>query len=418
MEKFTTLKINGAKVVIYPINNVRSVQITVTIKCGSWYENENNRGYFHFLEHMLFHGTKKFPSSEKMMAFAKDNGIYTNASTSGKEINYYLQVPDINLNSGLTTLEETIFYPNFPSDKIKNELGVVAQEIKSYWDRPQTRFYNQSDKLIFGDKHPYTQYPLGNIETLQKISSTILKEMHQQYFQPQNMVITVVGNIKNINVFINKLTKIIEKHPNNFLSKLILPTINPSSSKLFVHHDKPEQETISLVWILRNKHKPNREQRVSQKLFSNIIGNSVNSHLFNIFRLKYGLVYQINSQVYNYNNCSFFEIYCQIDPQNSSKFFKVFDRELLSIFSKIDLQDFKKMIKYQNLQSLMTYDSVKDLSQWIISEANNYKKIFMPEDYIKFAQKISFDKTYSFFKDKLLPEKKYIFQMTPIKPEN
>ena len=418
MSKLITKKINKAKVVIYPVEYVRSVQINVTINCGSWYENENNRGYFHFLEHMLFHGNRKFPSSEEMMAFAKDNGIYTNASTSGKEINYYLQVPDINLYSGLIALEETIFYPLIPEDKIKNEIGVVAQEIKSHWDRPETRFYNQSDILIFGENHPYVQDPLGNMKSLQQISSTILKKLHQQYFQPQNMVITIVGNIKNIDILVDKLTKILKKHPNNFLSKFSPPAINPSSSKVFVYHDKPEQETISLVWILRNKQKPNREQRVSQKLFSNIIGNSVDSYLFKIFRLKYGLVYKINSQVYNYDNCSFFEIYCQIDPQNSSKFFEVFDQELPFIFSKINLHVFKKMIKYQDFQSLMTYDSIKDLSQWIIFQANNYKSIFMPEDYVKLAKKINFNKTYSFFKDKLLSGEKYTFQMTPIKPEN
>lgn len=418
MSKVTAIKINKAKIVIYPINNVRSVQINTTIKCGNWYENENNRGYFHFLEHMLFHGNRKFPSSEKMMAFAKDNGIYTNASTGGKDINFYLQVPDINLNKGLKALEETIFYPIFPEDKIKNELRVVTQEIKSKWDHPETRFFNQVDKLIFGENHVFTQDPLGNVETLKHISSVTLKELHQKYFQPQNMIITIVGNIGNIDILVDKLTKILKKHPNGFLPKFVAPPISPSSSKIFIYHDNPEQETISLIWILRNKQKPNREQKVFQKLFSNIIGNSVDSFLFKVFRLKYGLVYKISSQVINYDNCSLFEIYCQIDPQNSPKFFEIFDQELSTILSKIDIHIFKQMIKYQNLQSLMVYDSVKEISQWITSETINNQKIYMPEDYIKLAKKINFTKTYSFFKDKLSPEKKYIFQMTPTKPEN
>lgn len=418
MGKPTTIKINKAKVVIYPINSVRSVQIITTIKCGSWYENENNRGYFHFLEHMLFHGNRMLPSSEEMMSFAKDNGISANASTSGKEINFYLQVPDINLDNGLKALEETIFYPLFPENKIKNEVRVITQEIKSRWDRPETRFFDQNDKLIFGENHVFTQNPLGNTKTLEQINSTILKQLHQQYFQPQNMVITIVGNIGKLDIFVSKLTKIFKVHPNNFLSKFTPPTIKPSLSKIFVYHDKPEQETISLIWVLRNKQKPTREQKVFQKLFSSIIGNNIDSFLFKIFRLKYGLVYNISSHVYNYDNCSLFEIYCQIDPQNSPKFFEVFDQELLSIITKIDYQIFKKMIKYQDLQSLMVYDSVKELSQWITSEAINYNRIFMPEDYIKFAKKINFAKSYSFIKNKLSPEKKYIFRMTPTKPEN
>jgi predicted Zn-dependent peptidase len=418
MRKYTITKINKTKVVLYPIKNVRSIQINLTIKCGSWYENKDNRGYFHFLEHMLFHGNRTFHSTEEMMAFTKDNGIYTNASTSGKEINFFLEVPDVNLTNGLKVFEETIFYPLFPEDKIKNELGVITQEIKSKWDRPETRFFDQEDKLIFGENHPYTQDPLGNIETLQHISSSILKDLHNQYFQPQNMIMTIVGNVGNTDILIKKLTKIFNKHPNNFLSKFVPPTIKPSTSKIFIYHDKPEQETISLIWILRDKQKPNRKQKVYQKLYSNIIGNSVDSFLFKIFRLKYGLVYSINSQISNYDNCSLLEIYCQIDPKNSPKFFEVFDQEMATIFSKIDQYVFKQMIKYQNYQALMVYDSVKEISQWITSEAINYQKIFLPEDYISLTKKINFTKTYSFLKNKLSPQKKYIFRMTPIKPEN
>lgn len=418
MTKPTTININKAKVVIYPIDSVRSVQIIATVKCGSWYEDKSNRGYFHFLEHMLFHGNRLLPSSEEMMAYAKDNGINTNASTSGDKINFYLEVPDINFDKGLTAFEETIFYPIFPENKIKNEIGVVSQEIKSRRDRPETRFFDKNDKIIFGENHPYTQDPLGNLETLQKITSTILRQLHQQYFQPQNMTVTIVGKIGNIDTLIKRLTKIFTNHSNGCLLKFYPPKIQPYSTKINIYHDKPEQETISLIWILRNNQKPTRQQKVFQKLYSNIIGNNIDSFLFKVFRLKYGLVYNINSHVYNYDNCSLFEVYCQIDPQNSPKFFEVFDQEFSTIISSINLEIFKKMIRYQDLQSLMVYDSVDELSRWINSEAVNYNKVFMPEDYIKLAQKINFLKTYSFIKDKLVPEKKYIFRMTPIKPEN
>lgn len=155
MQRPLVLKINQTKVVLFPIKSVRSIEINVMINLGGWYENPDNLGISHFLEHMLFHGTKHMPSAEKMMTYAKENGIYTNAYTSGKNINFYLNVPDVKLNKGIKALEEVLFYPLFPEEKIKNESNVVIQELKSSWDRPETRFYYKTDQLIWTRPYLY-----------------------------------------------------------------------------------------------------------------------------------------------------------------------------------------------------------------------------------------------------------------------
>jgi predicted Zn-dependent peptidase len=417
MSKVITKYINKAKIVLFPIKSVRSIEINVVINCGSWYEDQNNRGVFHFLEHMLFNGTKKLPSAEKMMEFIKENGIYTNAYTSGKMINFYLNIPDIKINQGLKVLDETIFNPLLPEERIKNELKVITQEFLSKWDRPETRFFHQIDEFIFGKDHIYTRDALGEIKHLEKISSLELKNLHSQYFQPQNMIITITGNIKNIPKLIEKLTKILIKYPNTYKSKIDYPLIKPSSQKTFIYQDKPEQETISLIWILEKNKKNNRLEKISANIFNNIFGNGIDSLLFKKFRLKYGLVYSIKSSISNYKNCSILEVCCQIDPKNSQPFLDIFKSELDDIFNQIDETIFKRAINFLNLQSLMTYDSVKEISDTITYQASNYKNIFLPEDYINLSKKINFKKTINYFKEKTTWENKYVFRMTPNKPE-
>jgi predicted Zn-dependent peptidase len=98
MKRPTVLRINRAKVILYPIKSVRSIEINVMINIGSWYEVSKKFGISHFLEHMLFHGTKTMPSAESMMNFVKENGIYTNAYTNGENINFYLNIPDVYLD--------------------------------------------------------------------------------------------------------------------------------------------------------------------------------------------------------------------------------------------------------------------------------------------------------------------------------
>lgn len=418
MQRPLIFEINQAKVILYPIKSVRSIEINVMVNFGSWYEDQSHLGSAHFLEHMLFHGTKNMPSAEIMMAYAKENGIYTNAYTSGKNINFYLNVPDINLDKGIKALEEVIFYPLFPEEKIYNESNIVIQELKSHWDRPETRFYNQVDQILFGKDHIYTKDTLGTIDNIQKINHQQLRNLHQKYFQPQNLIISIVGNIKNPSTIVKKLTKILSQHQNNYQSKLNYPPINPSSQKVLIYHDKPEQETLCLTWILDKDRKYSRLEKTSRTIFSRTLGNSMDSLLFKIFRLKYGLVYNIRSNITNYENCSIFEISSQIDPVNSQKFLKIFDNEFDQIINSLDEEMFNKTIKYTNYQSLMTYDSVREISQMIINEAIKNKDIYLPEDYIKLATKINFPKTSAFFKEKLTTKNRYTFRMTPTKPEN
>lgn len=417
MQKPLVFNINQAKVVLYPIKGVRSAEINVLVRCGSWYEKPNELGYFHFLEHMLFHGTKNMPSTEIMMKNNKENGFYTNAYTSGNSINFYLSSPDVNLNQAIKTVEEIIFYPIFPSEKIGNELNIVAQELKSKWDRPNTRFFHQIDEIYFGKNHIYTRDNIGTMECLEKVNSQILHDLHQKYFQPQNTVISIVGHIKSPKKIIDKLTKILNRHSNTFKSKITYPPIKPAPPQEFIYHDKPEQETIYLTWITKKNQNSTRLDKISQRIFSYTIGNSVDSLLFKTFRLKYGLVYDIKSYQTNFKNYSTFEISCQIDPSKHQKFFEIFNSEFKNLIDQVTPEKFQQTIKYTNLQSLMSYDSVREISNIIINEAFNYKKIYLPENYIKLSKKISYQKTIDFFKSKLTTKNRYVSIMTPIKPE-
>lgn len=387
------------------------------INCGSWYENKNNQGIFHFLEHMLFHGTKNFPNTQDLMSFTKDNGIYTNAYTSGEYIDFYLNVPGINLDKAVKIIEETIFYPIFPENKIENEKNVVIQEFKSKWDRPETRFFYQVDQKIFGTDHLYTRDPIGEIDCIKKFISSDLKKIHQKYFQPQNITILISGNIKNQKNIIDQLSLILNQQKNTYLSKVNIPYIKPSSQKKLIYNDKPEQETICINWILRNKRKSTRIERISQTVFNNILGNGIDSILFKTFRIKYGLVYGIKSKITELKNCTVIEISCQIDPSNSQKFLESFDQEFNGIINQITIDKFQQSIKYINYQSLMVYDSLLEISNWLLSEIKNYKKILLPEDYINLSKKTNFQSTFDFFKEKLNPKNRYVFRMTPIKPE-
>jgi predicted Zn-dependent peptidase len=418
MTKPSVFFINKTKIILFPIKNVRSVKINTSIKCGSQYEKGKSWGIFHLLEHMLFTGTQKFPSAEKISEFNKENGIYSNAFTNRKRILFIQDIPDINLNKGLEIFEEVIFNSLIDETKMKNEFKVINQEFLSKWDRPENRFLYKTNKHIFGKDHIYTRDGLGQIDFIEKIPVANLKKIYLKYFQPQNLTISITGNFSTNQKLIKKMTEILTKYQNNYQPTIKYPLIKPSNKKTIIHYDNPKQDQINLIWILEKNRKNNRLEQISNSVFNNLFGRGSDSLLFKIFRQKYGLVYGIGSSVLDYENCSLFEISCQIDPNNSQKFLKLLKKELKNIFDQIDLKTFQRTINYLNFQTLMTYDSVKGISDMVTNESFEYKEIFLPEDYINLSKEINFQKTINYFKQKITWENKYLFKMTPIKPEN
>jgi len=106
---FRQININGALVALYKTNSLKTISLDVRIRAGSWYEDSEKWGKAHLLEHMMFQGTEMFSDSKAMEIYKEENGIWSNASTSGQRIELIMKMPSESIIAGLRLMEEMLF---------------------------------------------------------------------------------------------------------------------------------------------------------------------------------------------------------------------------------------------------------------------------------------------------------------------
>ena len=159
---------NGIRVVMERIPYVNSVSIGVFINNGSSKEDKHLNGVSHFIEHMLFKGTKNRTAKE--IAESIDNiGGQMNAFTGTEYTCFYIKVLDNHLPIAIETLGDMIFNARFDEEDIQREKGVIFEEIKMYLDSPEDLVYDLLNEMMFEDT-PLALPILGSYESVKSLN--------------------------------------------------------------------------------------------------------------------------------------------------------------------------------------------------------------------------------------------------------
>jgi predicted Zn-dependent peptidase len=192
---------NGLRV-IHIKNKMNNVNVTVSVKVGSENETPENNGVSHFLEHMLWHGTPNL-TEEKIRTELKDKKANYNANTSFKKTSYYIGSPKRHFERSVQILAEIIQNPDFDEKKIETEKNIILDEYKHHKDNPNYFISELLVNKLFKD-HPISKPIIGTQENIEHMNKEMLLKHYSDYYVPNNMVITVVGNLKEPEQFIEK----------------------------------------------------------------------------------------------------------------------------------------------------------------------------------------------------------------------
>lgn len=422
MSKPTLIEINKAQVALYQVKEVRSVIVNIMIKAGSWHEEGASWGAFHLLEHMMFQGCKNLENHEKIEIFKQENGINGNGGTSGKNTTYWFKFPDISTDQSLNFIENFIFNPLLPENEFNKEVSVIEQEYTGKWDNPSARFDRIIYQNLFGKDHVFQRDGLGQPEFIKTLNQSDLKKIHQDYYQPQNMIISVVGNFDKENIE-KKLSSILNRHSNTSINNLKdesnWPVVQPQKQQIN-YQDKVNQSYLVIDWFLSKNKTFDIKTKFGLRMLSYILGGGPNSILFKKIRQELGLVYGISSQSWHYPKTHIFEIWASVDNKNLTTLIENIKNTLNDFLNNpIDKEVFERTRHYMDLQTLMSSDSINSISGSLIDDIFHYNQIYSPEEKIKIAKSIKPEDIRQLLKDHLDWKDAYINIMTPTqsKPE-
>ena len=308
--------------------------VGVAIDAGTRDELPNESGMAHFVEHLLFKGTKR-RRSWHIINWLESVGGQLDAYTTKEETYIYATVPTEYTERALELLADVVLNSTFPENEIEKERDVVLDEIQSYNDSPSELIYDEFEELLF-PHDPIGRNILGTEQSLETFDSARMQTFVRRNYTPDRMVVFAMGNIK-----FDWLVKKIEKYfyITNFSPKLgemvedqrgMQKFLIPHSSFL-THRQSPQpytpahrttpRDTYQAHCIIGNRCIPmTSNERLTMLLLNNILGGpNMSSRLNLALRERNGLCYTIESNVTNYTDTGVWNIYFGCDPRNLAK---------------------------------------------------------------------------------------------------
>lgn len=299
---------NGIKVIMKKLDVYRSVSIGFWIKAGSINENVDNNGISHFIEHMLFKGTKSKTGKEISEIFDTIGGDL-NAFTSKECTCYHARVLDKNLEIAISVISEMLINPLLSNEDIIKEKRVVLDEIDMAEDTPDDVSYDLIAKTVFGD-NSLSRPILGTGENIENFDRDDLSEYMKEYYTSSNAVISIAGNFDEEETIL-----MLEKYMKNFPKGKVYTNLDHNSFHSAYSHVKKDIEQVHLE-IAYNGLTYESEEQFSLAALNNILGASVSSRLFQVIREDHGLTYSINSYISQYKSVGLLSVYASMNSEN------------------------------------------------------------------------------------------------------
>lgn len=338
MRKF---RLKNGITVIFEKNSSKSVAVEVMFKVGSNFENDKIRGISHFLEHMLFEGTKKRKDSREIANEIEKYGAMFNAYTTGDRTAFFIKIVNSRFENALDILSDMVINSVFDKKMIEKEKKVILKEINMVTDEPTQHQWILFQKNLF-ENHPAKNPTYGTVEAVKGISRDILMDYFSGHYIPNNMIISVVGNVNDVKEKIWKYFSVLKP------KKLLLrEEINePRQTKIKKVVEKRNSFNSYMVLGYKTVPKTHKDSYAFEVIES-VLGRGQSGWIFDEIRNKRGLAYQVGIQNDMEKDYGMFAVFAGLDKKNIEKARNIIFQQFrkLENISKKDLEEAKTFIE-------------------------------------------------------------------------
>lgn len=333
---------NGVRIVSEHIPHARSISVGIWVGVGSRYELPEENGITHFIEHMLFKGTKTRTARQIAEEFDRIGGEL-NAFTSKENTCYYAKVLDHHGEFAISILADMFFNSEFANAELEKERQVVLEEILMSEDAPDDDVHEQLWRVMYPTDALGLPI-LGTSNTLQTFTADTIRQYMDKHYYPENIVISVAGNItKDLILHIEKLFSRFERSPKAVKTSLTYPTFH---SGKYVKQREVEQSHIAISYPAIGVKSPDLNSFI---VLNNIIGGNTSSRLFQEVREERGLAYTIFSYQSCYQDVGALTIYSSTTNQQLALLQQTIDETFNEVRSarvtKTELENAKEHLK-------------------------------------------------------------------------
>jgi predicted Zn-dependent peptidase len=381
-----TILRNGVRLIASSMKDAQSLALGIWAHTGSRNEVPEYSGISHYLEHLVFKGTRNY-SCQQIKESIEGKGGSINAFTSEEATCYLVKLPAKYLELALDILSDMVLNPVFPEAEIEKERTVILEEIKMYKDLPQSYVYELLDELLWPEQ-PLGRSILGTVESVNRIKKVDLENYRKKQYTSPNIVISAAGKIDfpRLSALVNKkFSALAEAKPNDFLPAQLRQTC--PNANIF---DKETQQSHFVIGFhgLPREHK----LKYALGLLNVILGGNSSSRLFEEIREKRGLAYEIGTGIKRLKDTGAFVVHAGVDNGKVLEALKLIFLQLSRAKTElVSPSEFKRAKEFLLGQLMLSLEDTMDRMLWIgestlsLDRALSLKQVIREVDKVKVA---------------------------------
>jgi predicted Zn-dependent peptidase len=377
---------SGARLITAPMRERASVSIAVMFAVGSRYEEAERAGLAHFIEHMVFKGSRRYPTAKAISEAIEGVGGVLNAATDKEATLFWAKVPAGKFALAADVLCDMVFRAGLDAAELAKERLVVVEELRMYMDNPQDYVHTLFDEVMWPD-HPLGRDTAGTEETVRSFDRDDCLRYLGEHYRADNVVISVAGAIGHDET-IEVLAPIVAAWGSGPASPPPpAPAFSPDAQRLRFLNKRTEQANVVLgtqgVSYLD-------EDRFAVDMLNAVLGEGMSSRLFLHLREDQGLAYDVHSFTIKHHDAGALGVYLGCEPRRATKAVSAAIGELAALADQpVSDEELAKAREYSKGRLLLQLEGTSSLCNYLGQQELLTGEILLPDEVVRRIDAVS-----------------------------
>ncbi len=403
---------NGLRILTAPMPHTHSVSLSLYVGTGSRYERDEEAGVSHFLEHLLFKGTERWPTAKEVAETVDGVGGLLNGGTDREYTVYYIKVAQPHLQIALDVLIELVRRPLLDAAEMEKERQVILEELAMVADSPPQLADLLLDSILF-PRDPLGRDVAGTPESVSGISRDMVVTYLGAQYVPNNVVFSIAGNVGH-DAIVGAISDAIGDWQAGEPSSWA-PASSPDGLRCAVKYKTTEQAHVSLALPGIPLNHPDRH---ALSFLSVVLGEGMSSRLFMELREKRGLVYDVHTYVAHFLDTGTFNVYTGVDPKKAQEAVAVIIEELERLRAGgVTEAELTKARELSKGRLLLRMEDTRNVGGWVGAQELLLRTVRSVEEAVAEMEAVTLDDMQRDAREIVNPAKLYLAVVGPYRSD-
>lgn len=401
---------NGLTVVTAEMPHMTSVSLGLWVGVGGRYEQAEVNGVCHFIEHMLFKGTRR-RSARRISQDVEGIGGYLNAFTSEEMTCYHSKACHDRFDELLDVLTDMFLNSRFDPSDVTKERRVIKEELAMYQDQPQQRVQELLNETLW-PRQPLGRPLTGTEETLDALTRSQLVDYQRKNYVANRTIFAAAGRLKHKQI-VEAVSRIAKRFPQGRAPQFVPAICQQSEPAVRLFTKDTEQTQIALGIRTCSRHD---RRRFALRLLNTILGENMSSRLFQVVREDRGLAYSIYSSLGYFDDVGTLTISAGLDMEHLPQTLRLIVSEMDHLKRElVPVAELRRARDYVLGQIDLSLESTDSQMMWLGEQLVGYGKIVPPDEIKQQLSEVKAMEIRAAARDFFRPERLNLALVSPLK---